>query len=77
MRALALWLHDGSLPPSRAGAKVTWHPANGPAQLLRGLRFLKDRLGSRLQESIVLYTGEYAYQVDGWIQVVPLCRLWT
>jgi len=44
---------------------------------LRGLRFLKDRLGSRLQESIILYTGEYTYQMDGWIQVVPLCRLWT
>lgn len=44
---------------------------------LRGLRFLKDRLGSRLQESIILYTGEYAYQMDGWIKVVPLCQLWT
>src|SRR5690348_7541670 len=44
---------------------------------LRGLRFLKDRLGSRLQESIVLYTGEYTYQMDGWIQIVPLCQLWT
>ena len=44
---------------------------------LRGLRFLKDRLGSRLQESIILYTGEYTYQMDGWIQIVPLCQLWT
>jgi hypothetical protein len=44
---------------------------------LRGLRFLRDRLGARLQEAIILYTGEYAYQMDGWIKVVPLCQLWT
>src|SRR6516165_3711213 len=38
---------------------------------LRGLRQLKDRLGSRLQEAVVLYTGEHAYTHDGWITVVP------
>jgi hypothetical protein len=44
---------------------------------LRGLRLLKDRLGSRLQEAIVLYTGEHAYRHDGWIWIMPLSRLWT
>ncbi len=43
---------------------------------LRGLRLLKDRLGSRLQEAVVLYTGEHAYRCDGWIPIVPLSRLW-
>jgi hypothetical protein len=43
---------------------------------LRGLRLLKDRLGPRLQEAIVLYTGEFAYQHDGWISVLPLSELW-
>ena len=44
---------------------------------LRGLRLLKDRLGKRLQNAIVLYTGEYAYTRDGWITILPLDRLWT
>lgn len=44
---------------------------------LRGLRLLKERLGSRLQESVIFYTGEYAYQHDGWIWILPLSQLWT
>jgi uncharacterized protein len=44
---------------------------------LRGLRLLKDRLGKRLQDAIVLYTGEHAYTRDGWITVLPLDTLWT
>lgn len=44
---------------------------------LRGLRLLKDRLGPRLQEAIILYTGEYAYRHDDWVWVLPLSQLWT
>jgi uncharacterized protein len=44
---------------------------------LRGLRQLRDRVGARLQQAIVLYTGEHAYRHDGWITVLPLDRLWT
>jgi predicted AAA+ superfamily ATPase len=44
---------------------------------LRGLRQLKDRLGTRLQEAIILYTGVHAYSRDGWITVLPLDRLWA
>ena len=44
---------------------------------LRGLRLLKDRLGSRLQEAIVLYTGEHACRHDRWIWVMPLSKLWS
>ena len=44
---------------------------------LRGLRHLKERLGSRLEEAIVLYTGVHAYTHDGWIKILPLDRLWT
>jgi predicted AAA+ superfamily ATPase len=43
---------------------------------LRGLRLLKERLGARLQEAIVLYTGEHAYRHDGWIWIVPVSQLW-
>lgn len=44
---------------------------------LGGLRFLKDRLGDRLEVAIVLYTGVHAYTHDGWINVLPLDRLWS
>lgn len=44
---------------------------------LRGLRRLKDRLGTRLQEAIVLYTGVHAYSRDDWIRVLPPDRLWV
>lgn len=43
---------------------------------LRGLRLLKERLGPRLQEAIVLYTGEHAYRHDGWIWILPVSLLW-
>ncbi|MBO0803313.1 MAG: ATP-binding protein [Nocardiopsaceae bacterium] len=44
---------------------------------LKGLRFLSDRLGDRLETAIVLYTGAHAYVQDGWVNVLPLDRLWT
>jgi predicted AAA+ superfamily ATPase len=53
----------------KAGTRVS-------SEDLRGLRLLKDRLGPRLQEAIVLYTGEYAYQHDEWIWILPLSELW-
>jgi predicted AAA+ superfamily ATPase len=43
----------------------------------RGLRQLKERLGPRLEEAIILYTGEHSYTHDGWITILPLDRLWT
>jgi predicted AAA+ superfamily ATPase len=43
----------------------------------RGLRQLKERLGPRLEEAIILYTGEHAYIHDNWITILPLDRLWT
>jgi hypothetical protein len=43
---------------------------------LRGIRLLKDRLGSRLEEAIVLYTGEYAYRHEGWVWILPLSQVW-
>jgi len=43
---------------------------------LRGLRALKDRLGSRLEEAVVLYTGEHSYQHDGWTWILPLSQVW-
>jgi predicted AAA+ superfamily ATPase len=43
----------------------------------RGLRQLKDRLGPRLEEAIILHTGEHAYTHDDWIRILPLDRLWA
>ena len=43
----------------------------------RGLRQLKERLGPRLEEAIILYTGEHAYTHDEWITILPLDRLWA
>jgi uncharacterized protein len=43
----------------------------------RGLRQLKERLGLRLEEAIILYTGEHAYTHDDWITILPLDRLWA
>jgi uncharacterized protein len=43
---------------------------------LRGLRLLKDRLGPRLQAAVILYTGEYAYRHEDWVQILPLSQLW-
>lgn len=43
----------------------------------RGLRQLKDRLGTQLSEAIVLHTGVQAYTHDDWIRVLPLDRLWA
>jgi uncharacterized protein len=53
----------------KAGSRVS-------GEDLRGLRHLKDRLGSRLQEAVVLYTGEHSYRHDGWIWILPLSELW-
>ena len=44
---------------------------------LRGLRFLRERLGSRLEAAIMLYTGAHSYTHDGWVTVLPLDRLWA
>lgn len=54
----------------KAGTRVS-------SEDLRGLRLLKERLGLRLQEAIILYTGEHAYRHDGWTWVLPLSQLWT
>jgi uncharacterized protein len=43
----------------------------------RGLRHLKERIGDRLEEAIILYTGMHDYTHDGWITVLPLSRLWA
>jgi hypothetical protein len=35
------------------------------------------RLGHRLQEAVILYTGQYAYRYEDWAWVLPLSQLWT
>lgn len=50
---------------------------NTVAGLLEDLPDSEDRLGARLQEAIVLYTGVHTYSRDDWIKVLPLDRLWV
>src|ERR1700733_4939219 len=44
---------------------------------LRGLRLLKDRLGPRVQEAVILYSGQYAYRHEDWAWILPLSQIWT
>jgi predicted AAA+ superfamily ATPase len=46
-------------------------------EVLHGLRLLKERLGPRLQEAVILYTGQYAYRYEDWAWVLPLSQLWA
>ena len=54
----------------KAGSRIS-------SEDFRGLRQLKERLGLRLEEAIILYTGEHAYSHDDWITILPLDRLWA
>lgn len=54
----------------KAGSRVS-------SEDLRGLRQLRERLGSRLDASVVFYTGEHSYVQEGWITILPLDRLWA
>jgi predicted AAA+ superfamily ATPase len=54
----------------KAGSRIS-------SEDFRGLRQLKYRLGPRLEEAIILHTGEHAYTHDDWITILPLDRLWV
>ena len=41
-----------------------------------GLRFLRDRLGTRFRMGVVLYTGSHTFELDDRIWAVPLAGLW-
>lgn len=43
---------------------------------VHGLRLLTERLGPRLQEAVIFYTGQYAYRYEDWAWVLPLSQLW-
>lgn len=47
-----------------------------PGQELRGLRLLRDKLGSRFVAGLVLYLGNRTYTPEDRIHVVPLDRVW-
>lgn len=47
------------------------------AEDLRGLHHLKERLGDRLEQAIILHTGLHSYTHNGWVAVLPLSRLWA
>jgi predicted AAA+ superfamily ATPase len=54
----------------KAGSRISGEDFRGPRQL-------KERLGPRLEEAIILHTGEHAYTHEDWITVLPLDRLWA
>ena len=44
---------------------------------LRGLRALRDRLGKRLEQAVILYTGSHTYVHEDAVTILPLDRLWV
>ena len=64
--------HDGMVTgfEVKAASRISQRDA-------RGLRALRDALGSAFNSGIVLSTGELAYRLDDNIAVVPIERLWT
>ena len=51
--------------------------ASAPSGAARGLRQLRDRLGSRFVAGLVLTTGTQAQRIDDRIAVAPVDELWT
>ena len=51
--------------------------ASASASDFRGLRHLRDKLGSRFKAGVVLYTGEHTVPFGDRLVAVPLCGLWT
>lgn len=47
-----------------------------PGTAFRGLRQLRDRLGTVFLGGVVLYTGERSYTYDDRLHVAPIDRLW-
>ena len=43
----------------------------------RGLRLLRDKLGSDFVAGVVLYLGPYSYTKEDRLHVLPLDRLWS
>lgn len=43
----------------------------------RGLRHLRDKLGSRFKAGVLLYTGEHTVPFEDRLAAVPLCGLWS
>lgn len=69
---------EGLVPCRNPAHGLTWRFTLGSrAQVAPPEADLKDRLGPRWQEAIVLSTGEHAYRHGGWIWILPLSQLWA
>ena len=53
----------------KAGSRVT-------ADDWRGLRILRDEVGSRFSAGLVMYTGDMPYRLDDGIYAMPIDKLW-
>ncbi|MDP9293500.1 MAG: ATP-binding protein [Actinomycetota bacterium] len=63
---------DGSVSAVEVKSAATVHPRD-----FRGLRHLKDKLGSRFKAGALLYTGANTVPVSDRLAAVPLAGLWS
>jgi predicted AAA+ superfamily ATPase len=75
--------HDGAevdlvveIPDGRVAGVEVKASGRVPRSAGRGLRILRERLGSRFLGGVVLYLGERSYTMEDRIHVAPLDRLW-
>jgi hypothetical protein len=59
-----------------AGVEVKAAASIGRSDSL-GLRFLRDKIGTRFTAGVVLYTGSNTLELDDRIWAVPLAGLWA
>ncbi len=50
--------------------------ASASSSDFRGLRHLREKLGTRFKAGVLLYTGEYTVPFEDRLAAVPLCGLW-
>lgn len=62
---------DGSVTGVEVKASATVHPRD-----FRGLRYLKEKLGSRFKAGALLYTGAATVPFGERLAAIPLCGLW-
>lgn len=69
---LAVESEDGLLAAVEVKAKASIDDKD-----FRGLRMLRDRLGTSFRGGVVINLGTRSYRYDDRLYVIPLDRLWT
>lgn len=72
--------HEVDLLLERRGGEVVAVEVKSGVKIapgdLRGMRFLRDRLGRRFHAGVVLFTGPLGYRIEDRIYAAPLAALW-